>query len=1283
MQVASEKAARQPAGATRRWLFANAVLDERSLTLTVDGKVSALDPKPLEVLLHLLNHAGEVVTKDELLAAVWPGRILSDAGLTSCVARLRAALADDAQSIIKTVHGYGYRLVAPVKVEASTAPPPPRFDFKPGDHPQGHSNWSLVDRLGTGGHGEVWLARHDKTGEPRIFKYALDEEALPSLKREITLSRYLHDTLGDDAPYVRILDWNLDVRPFCIQAEYTQGGNLVTWAVRQGGIKSVPFTTRLELAIRIAEALAAAHSVGVLHKDLKPSNVLIDATDAALPRIRLSDFGSGGVLEPGKLDAMGITRMGLTMTQGMSATSGTPIYLAPELIAEQPATMQTDIYAMGVLLYQLVVGDLKRPLAPGWEDDVEDALLREDIAAAAAGKPERRLTDAAALAERLRTLEKRRAERAASLAPAPARILPRAVLASLLAVSVVAVVTVFVLWPGSAPKAPTGPSIAVLPFVNAGGDPAQEYFSDGLSDELATALQRVAGLQVAPRSSAFPYKGRKTAVSQIGQELKVGTVLSGTLLRLEEKVRLSVQLRAVAGGEILWSQAYESPTQDIFGVLEQIAQAVVQTLALDVPGDGALVQQGTKNIAAYEAYLRAMPSAGSVTDNAQHIGLLEQAVALDPGFAKAWSWLGTAYLVRIHFIAPGDLAALRRGFAATERASSLDPGLFEARLTRAGLLFTPANGFAAEQAFKEVKHVLALGSQAPVARTLGMSGGAPRAWGQIGVIYWHWGLLDENEKLARWGITVEPGNPIIQEGLGTALLFNGKYEEALEWLEKTPRTLIAPLFWYWKTTWALLELGRKPEAAARIDEYFRTNEDSAGIVTSMKAVLAALEGRASEVDAIVRELRKIDRRFGHFHHTAYNVGMAYALLDRRQDALEWLDWSAKHGFPCHELFKSEPFLANLRDEPKFKNLVEYTRQQADKIRALGLPAPDSAGLPVADANRAEARALYLKAKPLVGNPMTSGMDEVIAMLEKSVALDPQAADAWASLASAYGGRLYFFAPADGTLLKKGFAAAERALSLDANRGEAHAARGLLLWSPANGFVDDQAAKEYTRALALDPTLTGGAVTLATIYQHNGLFAEGRAVIDRSLAIDPDHEAARFIRAAQPIWEGDFAEGLRQLVEVRANFFPILVGWHRAWGLFELGRKDEAGAFVDDFLAHKDDRGGLLVSMKAVFAAAAGRSTEAERIIHDISAMDRRFGHFHHTAYNVASTLALLDRRAEALEWLEWSFKNGFPCAPIAARDGNLANLRNEPKFDELLAYARAHAEKVRLAGLNP
>lgn len=396
----------EPKGGLRRWQFGELVLDERTLELSLRGQPLRMHRKPLQVLLHLLQHADEVVTKDELAEACWPGRILSDTVLSTTIKRLRAMLGDDAQQIIKTVHGFGYRFVAPVSVEWLAAEAPARLALEPGDHPPLRPTWSLVERIGGGGSGEVWRVCQDRTGEERVFKFAVDGGALRGLKREVTLYRVLHDSLGEHANLLRVLDWNLERAPFFIETEYQPAGSLLQWSDAQGGLTRVPLTQRLELIAQCAELLAAAHRVGVLHKDLKPSNVLMSGT-APDWQIKLGDFGSGGMLDAQHLQALGITRLGFTQTVAAIDASGTPLYLAPEVQSGQPSTLQSDIYALGVMLYQAVVGDWLRPLAPGWERQIDDELLRDDIAAAVDGDPARRLADAGELARRLRQLDTR------------------------------------------------------------------------------------------------------------------------------------------------------------------------------------------------------------------------------------------------------------------------------------------------------------------------------------------------------------------------------------------------------------------------------------------------------------------------------------------------------------------------------------------------------------------------------------------------------------------------------------------------------------------------------------------------------------------------------------------------------------------------------------------------------------------------------------------------------------------------------------------------------------
>jgi serine/threonine-protein kinase len=273
--------------------------------------------------------------------------------------------------------------------------------------------WRMEKKLGEGGFGEVWLVAHVKTGERRVFKFCYDAEKLRALQREITLFRLLKETLGDRDDIARILDWSFDEAPYFIESAYTAGGSLIDWAADQGGLEAIELETRLEIVAQVATALAAAHSVGVLHKDVKPANVLMTSEAGGAVHAQLGDFGIGALTENERLAEAGITVMGMTVDGNASpfgAPDGTRLYMAPEILEGKPATVQADIYALGVMLYQIAVGDLARALAPGWERDIEDEMLRADIAAAVDGDPHRRLGSAAQLADKLRTQDERRLE---------------------------------------------------------------------------------------------------------------------------------------------------------------------------------------------------------------------------------------------------------------------------------------------------------------------------------------------------------------------------------------------------------------------------------------------------------------------------------------------------------------------------------------------------------------------------------------------------------------------------------------------------------------------------------------------------------------------------------------------------------------------------------------------------------------------------------------------------------------------------------------------------------
>ncbi|MGC2246355.1 MAG: winged helix-turn-helix domain-containing protein, partial [Terriglobales bacterium] len=381
----------------RLWKFADCELDEFRRELRVRGIAVDLESKPLEVLIQLLHHAGEVVTKDELLESVWPGTEVVDGSLATAVSKLRRAMGDEEQLTILTVPRVGYRLAVPVQSKAVAGGVWDDQGLKPGDTVPGREHWRLTKKMGPSGSSEVWLAENPKTHESRVFKFATDGVELKGLKREVTLARFLRESLGERADFVRVLEWNFDTQPFFVESEYG-GPNLAEWAENQGGLAEVPRELRLLVLVEIAKAIAAAHDVGVLHKDLKPANVLVTAgmeddskrgngyAQALRWQVKVADFGSGALADPARLGALGITNLGFTETVTPdSILTGTLVYLAPEVLAGHSPTISSDVYALGVILYQLMVGDFRKPLSPGWEAGIDDPLLREDIAEAACG----------------------------------------------------------------------------------------------------------------------------------------------------------------------------------------------------------------------------------------------------------------------------------------------------------------------------------------------------------------------------------------------------------------------------------------------------------------------------------------------------------------------------------------------------------------------------------------------------------------------------------------------------------------------------------------------------------------------------------------------------------------------------------------------------------------------------------------------------------------------------------------------------------------------------------
>jgi DNA-binding winged helix-turn-helix (wHTH) protein/serine/threonine protein kinase len=656
------------------WRFGECQVDELKRELRVRGAQVDLEAKPWAVLHQLLLHAGEVVTKEELLDAVWPGLTVVDGSLATAVSKLRKALGDD--SIVVTLPRIGYRLAAPVQTSPVTAPSSPELHFAVGQTVPGREQWRLERRLDRSLLSEVWLAEHPKTHENRVFKFAADAERLKGLKREVTLARLLKSELGERFDLVRILEWNFDSAPYFLESEYA-GLSLNEWAEQRGGLKRIPLELRLDILIKAIQTVAAAHTVDVLHKDVKPGNILISETRDGEPQIKVADFGSAALLAPGRLSALNITNLGFTQGGNVDSDSlgGTVLYIAPEVLAGQSPSATSDVYSFGVMLYQLVAGDFRKPLAPGWESDIEDPLLREDIAAAACGDPSRRVKTATELAERLLHLDRRRREREqlqASLQSRRKRMLYLQVSLILLVLIGLAFFATKLLPNRSQASRPRQRIVAVLPFQNVSGDSNVDYLRLALPDEIATTLSHIQGLAVRPSSMTNKYSQPDLDLEKAGRELGAAIVVTGHYIKDGQQLYIALEALDVELNSVVWRDKIDASAPSMIAMQVQIALRVKGGLA---PALGAIandVGSQPRNEEAYAIYLRSIAVPLEPIANKDGIVMLERAVALDPTYAPAWLALARRYYAESHYTGQsrGEMELYN---ATVRKALAIDP----------------------------------------------------------------------------------------------------------------------------------------------------------------------------------------------------------------------------------------------------------------------------------------------------------------------------------------------------------------------------------------------------------------------------------------------------------------------------------------------------------------------------------------------------------------------------------------------------------------------------------
>jgi eukaryotic-like serine/threonine-protein kinase len=322
---------------------------------------------------------------------------------------------------------------------------------------------------------------------------------------------------------------------------------------------------------------------------------------------------------------------------------------------------------------------------------------------------------------------------------------------------------------------------------------------------------------------------------------------------------------------------------------------------------------------------------------------------------------------------------------------------------------------------------------------------------------------------------------------------------------------------------------------------------------------------------------------------------------------------------------------------------------------------------------------YLSGRFYANRQNKADNETAIMKLERAVALDPNFAAAHAELAQAYVWRFFLFTPGEKQWQEKAFVEVEKALSLDKDSAVAHLALGRLLWTPANHFPHEKSIKEYRRALTLDPSLGEAQNQLAMVYNHIGALDQALQELQKAVTANPTNNLAQFRIGETLLWQGKYEQALTVLRESPREVNPPMVGGILAMTLLHLGRRDEATAIVEEFL--KDYPGdtdvGLFTSIQALIAALAGDEKKAEAKIRSAIQKGKGFGHFHHTAYNIACAYSMMKKAEEADYWLQAAANDGFPCYPLFENDPYLAHLRKDPRFIALMAKLKEQWERYR------
>lgn len=740
----------------------------------------------------------------------------------------------------------------------------------------GNSRYKILEKLGEGGVGEVYLAEDTVLGRKVAIKFLAAHRAADTESRKRFIQEAKTQALLNHPNITTFHEVGEEKDKVFLVMEYVEGRVLSDLA------KSEKLSIReaLDLAIQIAEGLSSAHEKGVVHRDVKPENVLVTSKRLA----KLTDFGLAKWKETSKITQTG-TRMGTTH------------YMSPEQVEGKNVDHRADIFSFGAVLYELLTS--KKP----FDGESEAAIFYELLNVAPqplaryareippelervvqkclAKDPDLRYQHMDELVADLRAVRKNLKSGGAS-GPASGGIL--------------------------------APSIAVLPFTNMSPEPENEYFSDGLTEEIITNLTKIRALKVISRTSAMRYKKTAKSLQQISAELSVQYILEGSVRKYGEHLRITAQLVDAYQDAHLWAETFRGTVEDLFDIQERVAEEIASHLRLHLtPVENKdLKKRYTENTEAHQLYLqgRFQWNKRTVEGFNKAIELFLKALQKDSRFALAYAGLADSYALlgetSLYALHPHEVYPKARKAAA--RALELDDGLAEAHTSMGYLKMNDYDWAGAEEEFQKSVEL-----NPNYATTY----------------HWYSSLLSavgRNEEAVAAMEKARDLDPIslpIQTDLGLTYYFARQYDRAIEQYKRALD--LDPGFTraYISLSSALALMGKHDEALAEVQKAIERTGDRSR-VAYLGRVYALMGERKKALDAIeeVKEIAK-NRLV-----SPHSIALVYAALGEKDQAFEWLNKSLEEGYVELYTLKVDPWLDSLRDDPRFQELLDRAHLKA-------------------------------------------------------------------------------------------------------------------------------------------------------------------------------------------------------------------------------------------------------------------------------------------------------------------------------------------------------------------